>query len=590
MAVYALQPAEWVREPVPVIPSRIAEELDGCTEVAGVEKSKLKKFFLKREVQSLADMDYPLRREFEHELKEVQHIKQAERYLLGYDRVKQYSIRQQMQTLAGRRQCQWKLEDKVLFIPYHSDQTLAMEFDSVRNRENMVWDFSLPCSKILKGQIFTTLNVMLEQFKDMRKREHRLSGLHYLYHFCAGAGIEDIEKMEPEQAEAFEAYLDRNTNSRSRKMQLLPSLNFCRRTVFLQGENIHWEANIWYLERMKLPDHRINPSGSFSSVSFMEITAEGNRRYVQEFMKYQIGVTGQSLSTIVTKFGSIKNFLVWLSERGLDASGCTEGQIDQYLQEMQEREIIAKTFNEYVTGLSQFYRFMAVRGYVERMPFHPEYYLKKIVRPHNDRSVPEETCTEMLGRLHLLPEHLRCMYLHLWCLGLRISEVCTLKGDAYERKDGDTWIKVYQTKMKTYKRVPIAEGLYKIMQVYIRRNRIGPDDYLFRNRNGVAYRTGTFRQQMKKFCEEQGIDGGEYLFKSHDYRHTVATFFYDNGASLQSVRDYLGHSYQEMTERYIDYMPKKIAKENDEYFRQPGHNLAAGLRKGGKRGKQAVLP
>ena len=87
---------------------------------------------------------------------------------------------------------------------------------------------------------------------------------------------------------------------------------------------------------------------------------------------------------------------------------------------------------------------------------------------------------------------------------------------------------------------------------------------------------------MKKFCKEQGVDGGEYLFQSHDYRHTVATFFYDKGASLQSVRDYLGHSYQEMTEQYIDYMPKKIAKANDEYFKQPGHSLAAGLRKGGK--------
>ena len=225
---------------------------------------------------------------------------------------------------------------------------------------------------------------------------------------------------------------------------------------------------------------------------------------------------------------------------------------------------------------------MVVRGYMERMPFHPEYYLKKVMRLHHDRSVSPDVCIELLGILHFLPEYLRCMYLHLWCLGLRISEVCTLKGNAYYQKDDETWIQVYQTKAKTYKRIPIAEGLYKIMQVYIRRNNIGSDDYLFTNQNGGAYLTATFREQMKKFCKEQGVDGGEYLFQSHDYRHTVATFFYDKGASLQSVRDYLGHSYQEMTEQYIDYMPKKIAKANDEYFKQPGHSLAAGLRKGGK--------
>ena len=251
-----------------------------------------------------------------------------------------------------------------------------------------------------------------------------------------------------------------------------------------------------------------------------------------------------------------------------------------YLKEMQDRQIIAKTFNEYLAGLQQFFNFLVVRGYMDKVPVRIEYYQKKMLPRHHDRSVPAEVCTEMLSRLHLLPEHLRCMYLHLWCLGLRISEVCTLKGDAYYRQGEDTWIQVYQIKLKKYKRIPIAEGLYKIMQVYIRRHGIGPDDYLFTNRDGGAYRSATFSQQMKKFCREQEVEGGEYLFKSHDYRHTVATMFYDSGVSLQSVRDYLGHSYEEMTQQYLDYMPMKIAKKNEEFFRQPGNNLSCGLKKG----------
>ncbi|MDE7416178.1 MAG: site-specific integrase [Lachnospiraceae bacterium] len=83
----------------------------------------------------------------------------------------------------------------------------------------------------------------------------------------------------------------------------------------------------------------------------------------------------------------------------------------------------------------------------------------------------------MLSKLHLLPKH-------LWCLGLRISEVCTLKGNAYSMEGRDAWIQVYQIKMKNYKRIPIAEGLYRIMQVCIKRHGIGPDDYLFTNRDG----------------------------------------------------------------------------------------------------------
>lgn len=58
--------------------------------------------------------------------------------------------------------------------------------------------------------------------------------------------------------------------------------------------------------------------------------------------------------------------------------------------------------------------------------------------------------------------------LHSMLLGLRISEVCCLKGNAYYWQGRDAWIQVYQIKMRTYKRIPIPEILYKIMKVYIK--------------------------------------------------------------------------------------------------------------------------
>lgn len=585
MPAYAIQRVEPREDLFRALPSRVGEELDACSEIDGVGKNKLKAFLLEIGIQSITEMDYPLRQAYKEYLEYNQHIKRTDRYLTAFDRVKQFSIREQMQTLAGRQQNQWRLDNQVLFIPYHPDQAIAMAFDSVRNKPNMVWDFTRPCVETVKEQIFTTLNAVIDRFKELRKREQRLSGLHFLYDFCAEKGIQDIEMLDEAQVREFEAYLDRHTTSESRKLQLLPSLNFCRKTTFLQNEEIHWNANVWYLERLNLPKNRVNPSGSFSSVSFMEITNPENRRYAKEYMKYQMGITGQSVSTIVIKFGGIKNFLIWLDENNENVSDCTEQRIDGYLKELQERNIAAKTFNEYLTGMVQFFRFLVVRGYKEKVPFRVEYYQKKTLPKHHDRSVAPEVCEELLSKLHLLPEHLRCMYLHLWTLGLRISEVCTLKGNAYYRQGQDAWIQVYQIKMKNYKRIPISDGLYKIMQVYIRRHNIGPDDYLFTNRDGGPYRRATFSQQMKKFCQDKEVEGGDYLFKSHDYRHTVATFFYDSGVSLQSVRDYLGHHYEEMTQQYIDYVPRKIAKASEEYFSNPGNSLAAGLKKGGKNGR-----
>ena len=206
--------------------------------------------------------------------------------------------------------------------------------------------------------------------------------------------------------------------------------------------------------------------------------------------------------------------------------------------------------------------------------------LKKTLPQHHDRSVEEKTADEILQKLHRFPEKLRLMYLHLWGIGLRVSEVCTLKGNAYYIQGRDTWIQVYQIKMKTYKRIPIPAAVYQLMQVYLKKHRIAADSYIFQNTHGGAYHSGTFRSQMVKCCRELGIQGGEYMFQSHDYRHGVATYFYDSGVSIQGVRDYLGHAYEEMTRQYIDYMPDKLDRSNKEFFTKPGNSLMARLKEG----------
>lgn len=66
-------------------------------------------------------------------------------------------------------------------------------------------------------------------------------------------------------------------------------------------------------------------------------------------------------------------------------------------------------------------------------------------------------------------------------------------------------------------------------------------------------------------------------FQNPCYRHTLATRFYDDGVSIQTIRDYLGHFSEEMTKQYVDFMPKRIAKASDAYFKKPGNDLASAI-------------
>ena len=82
------------------------------------------------------------------------------------------------------------------------------------------------------------------------------------------------------------------------------------------------------------------------------------------------------------------------------------------------------------------------------------------------------------------------------------------------------------------------------------------------------------------FSDPMKIADCEYVFKTHDYRHTLATQFYDDGVPIQTIRDYLGHVAEEMTKQYVDYMPKKLEKASEAYFQEETHSFATELMKG----------
>ena len=330
---------------------------------------------------------------------------------------------------------------------------------------------------------------------------------------------------------------------------------------------------------------RINPAKPIRTISFIEIEDKENRKYLQKYMKYCLGITHLTIGVIYSEFTHIRNFMVWLEKNDpQDVRHIVEETMKAYFRCQDQPNIQKRTFNLIVTSILHFFDYLRVQGIIEKVPFCGQYYLKKTVSKHHNRSVEIEVYTEILAKLKFFPEELRLMFLHLWGIGLRASEVCSLKGNAYYIQEQDAWIQIYQIKMKNYKRIPIPWAIYKLMDIYLQKYEIGSNDYIFQNKRGGACSYASFRYRMLKCCEKNQIKNGEYLFKSHDYRHTVATMYYDNDVSIQSVRDYLGHDNEEMTKQYIDYMPQKISKANEEYFKQEENVLASGIKRC-KRGK-----
>lgn len=563
----------------------LRDELEKCTQVNGTFRNKIYPFLVSSGIEHLTEIDYPLRIQFKDFAKKSFLQKKQNIMINAFDRIRQQAVWEEQKTLAGRKKYKLRYENALIFLKYLPDQEIAEKYTIARDESNLVWDFRIACSEKMKQQIFRAICSLSREKKSSWERNMSLTGLRCLYQFCVRAGIDDIEQMELEEKERFAQELRRLPRSEKSRKSMFGILAWIQRHEFLSAKEIHWQANVWYLERIHIARERINESNPAGCLIFEDVKNRENRELLKRYMKYLIAVSDLSVSNIRDKSMYLRNYLKFLDGEKLTVGAVVREIFEVYINQILEKELEPKSFNTELLAVTQFYNFLLVRGEVSRMPYRPNDYIQKSFEIHHDRSVEADVSEEIISKLRYFPEHLRLMYLHLWGIGLRASEVCTLKGDAYEWDGRDAWIKVWQTKMRKYKRVPIPEMLYRLMKVYIKKYDIGADDYLFPNSKGGAFRYGTLRSQMLRYCEENQIHGGEYIFRSHDYRHSVATEFYDNGVPLSSVRDYHGHTYDEMTLQYVDHMPERAEKAADAVFRNPENNLAAGLLKTMNKGK-----
>lgn len=553
----------------------LLHEIERCTDAETQLFGNIKRFLIRQGIHHLKEVDYLLREKYEQELAKTRTDEQCLKYLKAFDRVKQYDIRENMKKLTGMIRNKLTYNNQIIFLPYLPNQELAMEFDKVRDKNEWIWDFKRSASEILKRQVFSILIYILDNMRgDPKGRRVRfLLPLQWLYEFCVEERIADLERLELYQIEMLKESVAQKVVNYKNAMQIVDN---CRKILFLNSQEIHWNANVWYIERFQLSPERINPSNPVMRISFYEVSNKNSRALLQEYVRYQIGITGLTIGNIRTQLYDLKKFLEYFTEES-SIFDLSDVELESYFIELQEEDIKAETYNKQIINIWKFYQYFLSKERIKEIPFELEYYLQKTYPVHYDRTVEEAIYMEILNKLHLFPEVSRLIFLHLWCTGLRISEVCTLKGDAYYWDGEDAWIKVYQIKMKADKLIPIPLVLYRIMDIYIQKNKIQAKSYLFKSTNGGAYRVGSFYRTFKANCERYEIANSEYVFKSHDYRHTLATRFYDDGVSIQTIRDYLGHVTEDMTKQYIDYLPKKITKANEEYFNKPENNLAAGI-------------
>lgn len=526
-------------------------------------KNKILYILMEQGIDCISKIDYETRSMYEMYLKETVAPSKVYEYLKALDKLKLKSIETEN---ANNPLISKKLEykDKKVFLLYHPDYLIGRTFYYIRDKEELVYDFSISTSVKMKKQIFHMLNYVLDEKKDWHDRRERfVIPLKRFYLFCVQWEIKDIEQITEKQVTAFRESMEGKVGTKTDTyMQIVD--NICK-YLFVTAKEINWDANSWYLERFHFDIGRTNPARTIKKFTFGQIEKENNRNFFKRYMRYEIGITAKpSLQTIRCQFYAINQFMKYCDENDLSVNEISAEEMENYITKINSKNIHAESFNRLLISVARFYNYLISKEIIEKEPVQFGYYLKIVIEKHNDRAVLEVNQKEILKALKDIPHHLRLMYLNLWAIGLRVNEVCAIKGNSYYWDGKDAWICIYQSKVRTEKYVPIPKMLYEQMMEYIRQNNIGADEYVFQNKRGGAYDAGTFCKQIKRCLKEAGI--ANYSFKSHDFRHTVATNLYLQGVSIEVIRDYLGHKDSNMTKKYLDYMNNELDKANEDYF------------------------
>ncbi len=461
-----------------------------------------------------------------------------------------------------------KYENSLMFLGYYPDPYIAKRLYYTARKEFLYFDFSLPAGLTLKKQIH---RILISDLTQMEKRtnhymiQHFITPLYHLYRYCVSAGIGDIKQITDTEAADFLTYLNENMDAVSGNAAQV--LYRARKFLFLTDKRPDFYAACWFLERFTLTE-RTNPTRGIECFNFGDVSSE-HRIYFQHYMRYLLVLSPKySMQSLLEKYYSAKEFIKYLETNASSLTELSYADIENFIEYRDSLDLMPETYNRTLTMLSFFLTVMSVREKLLIPSFPFDCFYKKALYLHHDRSVEEDTIDRIFTVLSDFPETPGLIYLTLYSTGLRINEVCSLKKDALFSDKGTYWLKIYQYKMHSDKQIPVPYEVARILKRHIKNDPSG-SEYIFPSCRDPdkPYQAATFVKQFKRqlLLYEETRD---ITFKSHDYRHTIATDLHMSGASLSSTRAFLGHRRDDMTKQYIDHLPGRIDRLQDEYFKE----------------------
>ncbi|CAM1353716.1 tyrosine-type recombinase/integrase [Tenacibaculum halocynthiae] len=279
---------------------------------------------------------------------------------------------------------------------------------------------------------------------------------------------------------------------------------------------------------------------------------ENYPRYVQEFFCYLEYHKHTELKLVTIDI--VKNYYLHLKQR---PNSITHGALSK--ASLNQHQQALRKFNEYLK-----------KHHTKPLPIHLRAEKKK-----ENTALIVITKSEIKNLFSITNEnyslkHLRCrdkaMLVALYSLGLRVNEAVQLniKDILFDKE------LVYVRKGKNYKErfVPVNNYNARILEDYLYDARpefykSGETEAFFIGSQGKRLGSQSFTNRLKVLVAHTGNQTlQEKKITPHKLRHSIATHLLEQGAPIEMIQQFLGHSSLETTQIYTHIVNQK-KQENE---------------------------
>jgi integrase/recombinase XerD len=272
-----------------------------------------------------------------------------------------------------------------------------------------------------------------------------------------------------------------------------------------------------------------------------------NTDFVQAFSDY-LADEEKSMGTINGYTGDVKDFLKFVKK---DLKLVKRTDVTAFKDHLRQRKLATLSINRKMVGLKQFIDFvndryeLGLTARIKQEKVQKQYSLKDeelLTKEDYERLIE---VVESEGDIRT-----KALFNAMFFSGMRISEALQLRVDHVQ--EGKKIIEDIKGKGSKYRPIFISSKLLESLNEYLEVRKqpyASTTKALFVGERGPLTRQ-TAHHLMKKYAKKAGIEVSKAHV--HNLRHLFGLKLADQGASIQDIAKYMGHTSIEVTKIYLE--------------------------------------